>query len=282
MSILLVLICVAFFTFMERKILGLCHNRLGPSKVFLLGLFQPFRDALKLFSKGDLFIKRLISLIFLSIPLLMLFFSLVLWVIYFFWGFLFYCNYSLVFFIRLRRFFVYFILYIGWSRGSRYRLLGSYRSSAQRISYEIIMILLLLIFCFYFYKLTFINIFFISYLVLIFGLMYLWFLSCLAESRRSPFDFVEGESELVSGFNTELGGGLFSLIFISEYRSIIFLCFISGLLFWGGSFMLIVSFNFMYLYVWVRSSYPRLRYDYFLMFGWKGASFYLLGYFYFC
>lgn len=273
---------MAFFTFMERKILGIIHNRLGPKKLGFFGIFQPFSDAIKLFLKLDFFIKNFVFLIYFCSPFLILLFSLIIWLIFFFWGFLFYINYSFVYFLCLSSFFIYFILYMGWSRGSSFSILGSYRSSAQRVSYEVVLILCILILCFYLMSLSFfilLNPFRTIFVFL--GVSIMWLLSCLAERNRSPFDFVEGESELVSGFNTELSGGLFSLIFIREYRSIIFLCFLTCLVFFNRTFMFVFSVFLIFLYVWVRCSFPRLRYDYFLIFGWKGASIYLLGWFFY-
>jgi len=121
---------------------------------------------------------------------------------------------------------VYFFLLRGWVRNSRFRVFGGYRTSAQAISYEIILIIIILLVCI---LIDFLNLMILSksfqdkvVFVILVGLVGCWVISCLAECNRSPFDFSEGESELVSGFNTEYIGGLFSLIFIGEYRSIIF------------------------------------------------------------
>lgn len=102
-------------------------------------------------------------------------------------------------------------------------------------------------------------------------------ISCYAETNRSPFDFREGESELVSGFNTEYGGGSFSLIFIGEYRSILFLSFLRGLLYFGASFFFLFYFFLVsFSYLWVRCSFPRLRYDKLILICWKGILIYVL------
>lgn len=278
----MVLVRVAFFTLMERKFLSVTHNRMGPIKLGFIGLLQPFRDALKLFFKLDFNLKGFIFFIYLSIPFFILLFRLIIWLVFIFWGFLLYLNFSFLYFLALSSFFVYFIIYVGWSSSSTFSLLGSYRSSAQSVSYEVVLILCVLIFCFYVYDLNFallLNYF--SGLIIIFGSFFIWILSCLAESSRSPFDFVEGESELVSGFNTEVRGGLFSLVFIREYSSIIFLCFLTGFIFLSFILMLIYSIVLMYFFLWVRCSFPRLRYDCFLMFGWKGASLVVLGVFFY-
>jgi len=174
--------------------------------------------------------------------------------------------------IRIR---VYSIFGKGLFSGSVYRILGGYRSCAQAVSYEIRMVFLILLLIFFWCNVEFdffylVNFNFMYFFIFSFPLIIIWLLVCLCESNRSPFDLSEGESELVSGFNTEYGGGGFSLIFISEYGSIIFLGFFSCLLFFGGGlimicFILLVRF----LFVHVRLSYPRMRYDNLILIAWK-------------
>lgn len=277
----LVLVSVAFFTLVERRILGYSHERLGPNKVGFIGLIQPFRDAIKLFSKEGLFKGKTFNffLYFFS-PVWGIFLRMIIWKLFIVWGT------SSVYFMRwvlffcLRSFSVYFLLLAGWSRRRKYRLFGSYRSSSQAISYEVVLVIRVLFFCFlvntldmYIYRLMRDSFF----LFLSFPLILVWSISCYAETNRSPFDFREGESELVSGFNTEYGGGSFSLIFIGEYRSILFLRVLRAFIFRLGRvyfIVLVVFFSFSYL--WLRCSFPRLRYDKLMIIAWKGLLVYVL------
>lgn len=176
---------------------------------------------------------------------------------------------------------MYFLLLRGWARSGKYSVLGGYRSSAQAISYEVVLLT-----CFLIFIVTIIRVnvrvlcffqYFYSLGVLIVGVLFCWVLSCLAECNRSPFDFSEGESELVSGFNTEYGGGMFSLIFIGEYRSILFFRVLTGLLFWGGNLLYLFSIFIFVFYLWARGSYPRLRYDKLIKIAWRGVLIYLMG-----
>lgn len=278
--LIFVLVSVAFFTLLERKVLGYGHNRLGPNKVFIFGLFQPFRDAIKLFFKEDLKLKDINIIVFLISPLLALFLNFSLWCIFPIWGFVFFLNYSLLIFICVRSLSVYFLLYRGWRSSSKYSLLGGYRSSAQRISYEVIIILCLLFFLYMWYSFNFMGLFYLNnkfcHGFFLSILLLSWVISCVAECNRSPFDLSEGESELVSGFNTEYRGGIFSLIFISEYSSIVFLSFFTSFLFlYEGYFFSGLFLCFFFL--WLRSSFPRVRYDHIMSFSWKRLSIFLLG-----
>lgn len=262
--LLVVLLGVAFFTFMERKFLGYYHIRLGPNKV-VYGVFQPFSDALKLFIKTSFKIYFFNFFVYCMIPFFGLFLMLFFWVFYPFYGILCFRNLSFLFFFIVRSIGVYFLLISGWGRNRKYRFYGGYRSSAQSISYEIIMVLVLLYLCVSWYSLNFVfslidqrfNVGFYVNMVL----LLLWVFSILAECNRRPFDFSEGESELVSGFNTEYRGGLFSFIFIGEYRSIMFFCLLTGLLFISGLFSIVFRVFLLVFYLWVRASFPRLRYD---------------------
>lgn len=274
-SVAFIFLSVAFFTLFERRILGYSHFRFGPNKLFYWGLLQPISDALRLFIRGDLKFKEVNIFLYLLSPLLGLFLSVFLWGLFPFWGVLFYFDFSFLMFVIVSGFRVYFVLYRGWVTCTKFSLLGSYRSSAQRVSYEVVMIICFLILVYWFYSIS-LFFFFRSLLVSAFFLslpvIFCWLLSCVAECNRSPFDFSEGESELVSGFNTEYGGGLFSLIFVGEYSSIIFLSILSSLLFFSSIFFLYFLF-FSFLYLWLRCSFPRLRYDCLMMMAWKSLLF---------
>lgn len=277
------LVGVAFFTLLERKVLGYIHYRLGPNKVGLWGIFQPFRDAIKLFLKSNLKLKNLNYNFYIISPSFGIFLIIVLWGLFPFWGRIYFSNYRLVIFILVSGLSIYFLLGTGWTSFSKYRLIGSYRSVAQAISYEVRIFLIL--FCFSWFIINFslnsfiINKYFYSFYIWVFPILIIWLLICLAEANRTPFDFSEGESELVSGFNTEYGGGLFSLIFIREYGSILFFRYISSLIFLGGhNFIILKTLFFSFIFIWIRGSYPRLRYDRLIIIAWKSILPIILGF----
>lgn len=276
-SVLFILVSVAFFTLLERKVLGYSHERLGPNKVFVGGFFQPFRDAIKLFSKEDLKIKALNMRIYFFSPLFFVFLRVFVWVLLPFWGVICFSKFSLVLFICLIGAGVYFLLYRGWCSGSSYRLLGACRSSAQRVSYEVTIIFCILLVVYTWGFIGFLEGVFFSGRVSVFFIVLIiricWLMSCLAESNRSPFDFSEGESELVSGFNTEYGGGFFSFIFIGEYRFILVLSLVSSVLFFRYIYFFIFFSLVSFFYLWVRCTFARLRYDILIEVSWKGLVF---------
>lgn len=270
-----VLLAVAFFTLLERKLLGAIMLRKGPNKVGFMGLLQPFRDAGKLFCKELVFPQYSNITPFIICPGFMLGLSLRFWIFYPFMRLEILFIFGFLQFLVISRIRVYGVIAAGWSSNSKYSLLGSVRSVAQSISYEIPFMLL-------FFTVVFLGWrFFLQELSLwqegfiFFGVIYLfgvieWVICLLAENNRAPFDFVEGESELVSGFNVEYSGGMFAIIFISEYRSIMFGRVLTGILFWGGNEVLfrVISVFFILFFVWVRGTYPRIRYDKLIKLGW--------------
>lgn len=269
-----VLVVVAFVTLIEQKVLGGVQIRLGPSKVGYWGLLQPFSDAVKLFAKEYTFPRVGNNIFFLAIPFMSLFLVLVLWLVtpFIFGGVSF--ELGLLFFICVRRIRVFPILAAGWSSNSKYSLLGGLRGVAQMISYEVSLatVLLRLIWVKTSLNLTLLIQYSYFSLGFFFPLRLIWFASSLAETNRTPYDFSEGESELVSGFNTEYRAGGFTIIFIAEYASIIFI----GLLF--SSFFLCSSVSIFYmlktifvvfLFIWVRGTIPRYRYDKLINLSWK-------------
>nr|QDO71931.1 NADH dehydrogenase subunit 1 [Mytilisepta virgata] len=270
-----VLLAVGFFTLFERKLLAGMMLRKGPNKVGFMGLLQPFSDAGKLFCK-ELNIPSCSNVLpFVAAPLFMLMISMSLWILYPFKsvGVLF--IFGILQFLVTAGVAVYGVMVAGWSSNSKYSLLGSVRSIAQSISYEIsfgliVFVLVFMSMSFFIQEISFWQegAFMFVYLYLM-GLI-LWMICILAENHRAPFDFVEGESELVSGFNVEYSGGLFALIFMSEYGSMLFSSILSACLFFGGSemFVSIIFLFFDYFFVWVRGSFPRMRYDKLMKMGW--------------
>jgi len=272
--ILEILLAVAFFTLLERKILGYIHFRKGPNKVGFIGLFQPFSDALKLFRKEKIKLINLNLYIYIFSPLIGILIILILWICYLRWGNLITIYIGSIYIFRIIRLRVYFLIGRGWRSNSKYRILGAYRSISQTISYEVSIILIFLIFIFFISTFNFIIFSFIQEIIWHIYLSYiiflLWLSIILAESNRTPFDFSEGESELVSGFNTEYYGGLFSLIFICEYGIIIFLRTITSILFLGGiSIWITIKISIVCLtFLWIRGILPRYRYDKLIRIAW--------------
>nr|ABE01034.1 NADH dehydrogenase subunit 1 [Pardosa drenskii] len=272
-----ILISVAFYTLLERKILSYIQIRKGPNKVGMMGILQPFSDAIKLFNKNLLPLESMNFTLSFMTPFMSLFISLcMISIMIYNYSTLIDIKHSLLMFFILSSVSVYFILLIGWSTNSKYCHLGSIRSVAQMISYEVPFFMVILFLVLLSQSYSFTQMEKTQYLLYYFWgnmlLFMMWLSSCLAETNRSPFDFAEGESELVSGFNVEYMGGLFALIFLSEYLSMLILSMISTMMFFSP----IKSINSMIIMImitisliWVRGTYPRFRYDMLMLMSWK-------------
>nr|YP_009179695.1 NADH dehydrogenase subunit 1 [Sarcophaga albiceps]ALK60748.1 NADH dehydrogenase subunit 1 [Sarcophaga albiceps] len=275
--IIFVLVSVAFLTLLERKVLGYIQIRKGPNKVGIAGIPQPFCDAIKLFTKEQTYplLSNYISYYFS--PIFSLFLSLLVWMCMPLFVKLFSFNLGLLFFLCCTSLGVYTVMIAGWSSNSNYALLGGLRAVAQTISYEVSLALVLLSFIFLiggynmlmFYKYQL----FIWFLFIMFPMALVWFSISLAETNRTPFDFAEGESELVSGFNVEYSSGGFALIFLAEYASILFMSMLFCVMFLGSdvfSLLFYVKLTFIsFMFIWVRGTLPRFRYDKLMYLAWK-------------
>lgn len=275
--VICVLVRVAFLTLLERKVLGYIQIRKGPNKVGIIGIPQPFCDAIKLFTKEQTYplLSNYISYYFS--PIFSLFLSLLVWICIPLFIKLFSFNLGLLFFLCCTSLGVYTVIIAGWSSNSNYALLGGLRAVAQTISYEVRLALVLLSFIFLiggyniliFYKYQL----FIWFLFLMFPIALVWFRISLAETNRTPFDFAEGESELVSGFNIEYRRGGFALIFLAEYASILFIRILFCVIFLGCdvfSFYFYLKLTFVsFIFIWVRGTLPRFRYDKLIYLAWK-------------
>nr|WRK21530.1 NADH dehydrogenase subunit 1 [Tartessus sp.] len=275
--ILMIMVSVGFFTLFERKILSYIQCRKGPNKVGYLGLLQPFGDGFKLFFKEQVYPLNSNFLIYYLCPLFGLILSLFFWVIFPFFVNCSSFSYGLIFFLCCLGCGVYSLIICGWSSNSVYSMIGCIRSISQAISYEVSFSLFLLC-CFILvdsYNLN--DFYYIQYNVWMcffcFPIFLCWLSCILAESNRTPYDFSEGESELVSGFNVEYGSGGFAFLFISEYSSIIFMCFITSMIFIGGNYM---NLNFYFkvvfmcfFFIWIRATLPRYRYDKLMYLAWS-------------
>nr|WBR65469.1 NADH dehydrogenase subunit 1 [Layahima sp. 1 YZ-2022a] len=275
--IIMVLVGVAFLTLMERKVLGYIQIRKGPNKVGFYGVPQPFCDAIKLFTKEQTYPITSNYLSYYFSPVISLFLSLLIWMVFPYLTNLYNFNLGLLFFLCCTSMGVYTVMIAGWSSNSNYALLGGLRAVAQTISYEVSMALLLLSLVFLVgsynlldFELYQCNIWFIY---LFSPISLAWVTSMLAETNRTPFDFAEGESELVSGFNVEYSSGGFALIFLSEYSSILFMSMLYSVMFLGSgvfSFIFFLKLLFIsFLFIWVRGTLPRYRYDKLMYLAWK-------------
>nr|YP_009945238.1 NADH dehydrogenase subunit 1 [Pedetontus zhejiangensis]QOE17745.1 NADH dehydrogenase subunit 1 [Pedetontus zhejiangensis] len=272
-----VLIGVAFLTLLERKVLGYIQVRKGPNKVGFVGIPQPLADAVKLFTKGQTYPIISNYLPYYFSPVFSLFLSLVVWMVMPYMINMLNFNLGFMFFLCCMSLGVYTVLAAGWSSNSKYALLGGLRSVAQTISYEVSLALILLSFIFLIGDFNLIK--FIEYqeyvwfLMLSFPLSMCLLASCLAETNRTPFDFAEGESELVSGFNVEYSSGGFALIFMAEYASILFMSTLFTIIFLGSNINSIMFYFKLvlvaFIFIWTRGTLPRFRYDKLMYLAWK-------------
>nr|YP_010626011.1 NADH dehydrogenase subunit 1 [Inocellia fulvostigmata]WBK02770.1 NADH dehydrogenase subunit 1 [Inocellia fulvostigmata] len=280
-NMLLLIICllvgVAFLTLLERKILGYIQIRKGPNKVGFLGLLQPFSDAIKLFSKEQTFPIYSNYLMYYFSPILSFMLSMIVWLVMPYYFMMINFNLGILYMLCCLSMGVYGLMIAGWSSNSMYSLLGGLRAIAQTISYEISLALILMSFILLMLSFNFLNFLkyqYFSWMLLIsLPLMLMWLATMLAETNRTPFDFAEGESELVSGFNVEYSSGGFALIFLAEYLSILFMSMLFVMIFMGGYIMSMLFYLKMlfisFFFLWVRGTLPRFRYDKLMYLAWK-------------
>lgn len=268
---------MAFYTITERKILGYIQIRKGPNKVGLIGILQPLRDALKLFNKNISAIDVINFILSYIIPAISLFISILLLTTITFNIYTTYdIKHNILIFFVLSRLSVYFILLIGWSANSKYRYIGSIRRVAQIISYEISFFLIILFIVILSHSFSTTQVsksqYFCYFLWGNLILFIIWIITCIAECNRRPFDFAEGESELVSGFNVEYIGGWFALIFLAEYIRILILRILSTIIFFTSLKSTISNLTLIIIAIiilWIRGTYPRFRYDILIKLRWK-------------
>nr|YP_010889941.1 NADH dehydrogenase subunit 1 [Chelophyes appendiculata]WJJ69902.1 NADH dehydrogenase subunit 1 [Chelophyes appendiculata] len=289
-----ILIGVAYLTLLERKLLGYAQLRKGPNVVGLYGILQPLADGVKLFSKEVVIPSHANVAFFILAPILALVMGLIPWFI-FPWGGVRFSSliahpYSLLLVLAVLSIGIFGVLLSGWSSSSKYAFLGAIRAVAQMISYEVSLTLILMsvIVLTGSLSLAYIHIIqnFLGWLLFpLWPVALIYFVSMLAETNRAPFDLCEGESELVSGYNVEYSSMPFAMFFLAEYSHIIFASFIFAILFMGGSlqvypfrvlsYLLFVGSTcfkgvcICILFVLMRASYPRLRYDQVMMLMWK-------------
>nr|UPL65688.1 NADH dehydrogenase subunit 1 [Homoeocerus unipunctatus] len=276
-TIICILVSVAFVTLLERSVLAYIQLRKGPNKVGYMGLLQPFSDGIKLFFKEQNYPYMSNYIIFYLSPVFMLILSFSLWLLFPQAINVYSFNFGFLFFMCCTGMGVYGVMLCGWSSNSKYALLGSLRAMAQTISYEVSMAMIMLCFIIFISSYNFVDFMIyqsgIWFLFFSFPLFFCWLSSCLAETNRAPFDFAEGESELVSGFNVEYSSGGFAFIFLSEYMNIIFMSMLTVVMFLGCDLMSIFFYLktvfIIFWFIWVRGTLPRFRYDKLMYLTWK-------------
>jgi NADH-quinone oxidoreductase subunit H len=289
--IVVLLIFVAYVTYAERKVLALAQLRRGPNVVGPFGLLQPFADGLKLLSKETIIPAGANKVLFLMAPMLTFTLALVGWaVVPFDAGWVVAnINVGILYLFAISSLGVYGIIVAGWASNSKYSFLGGLRSAAQMVSYEVSIGFVIVSVLLTVGSLNLSNIVMAHQpwwmWLLLSPMLVVFFISGLAETNRPPFDLPEGESELVGGFNTEYSAMTFAMFMLGEYANMFMICALTTMLFLGGWLPLFgiqfLSFipgviwfvgkmcAVMFLFLWVRATLPRFRYDQLMRLGWK-------------
>ncbi|YP_008994233.1 NADH dehydrogenase subunit 1 (mitochondrion) [Physella acuta] len=275
LTCLCILLGVAFYTLLERKVLSYIQIRKGPKMIGVMGLLQPISDAVKLFTKEMLLPHKTNYMMYWVSPMVAFSLAMMFWIMYPMTNGTSTLNLSMVIFLVLSSLNVFGIMMSGWASNSKYAFLGAMRAMAQTISYEVSFVFIVLFVTFLSSSLSIeeVNTGF-GYLLLFFPLLMIFISSIMAETNRAPFDFAEGESELVSGFNVEYGGGGFVLLFLAEYSNILFMSVLASSMCFGVSQMSMISTSAQFtmmslLFLLARGAYPRLRYDLLMSLCWK-------------
>lgn len=289
--VLPLIIAVAYMTLAERKVMAGMQRRKGPNIVGIFGLLQPLADALKLFVKETILPSSANLLVFIIAPILTFLLALLSWCVLPLGEGMVYSdiNVGVLYILAISSLGVYGIIMAGWASNSKYAFLGALRSAAQMVSYEVSvgLILINVLLCVGSLNLSEIVLaqYSMWYLIPLFPIFVMFYVSILAETNRAPFDLPEAEAELVAGYNVEYSAMGFALFFLGEYANMILMCSLTTVLFLGGwfPFLNILILNWispaiwfslkttvlLFSFIWVRSSLPRYRYDQLMRLGWK-------------
>ena len=293
------LLTVAYFTYAERKVIGYMQLRIGPNRVGPKGWLQPIADALKLMTKEIIFPSKANIYLFLLAPVLAIAPAIAVWAVIPFDEGIYVTNLdvSLLYVLAIGSIGVYGIILAGWASNSKYPLLGALRSASLLVSYEIVIGFALVTVVMIAGSVNLntivadqqggiVNWYFIP----LFPMMIIFFISALVETNRAPFDVVEGESEIVGGTHVEYSGMTFAVFFLAEYANMILMAVLAVIMFFGGwhspfegmgvlestfawvpgiIWLLAKSTFYMFLYLWVRATFPRFRYDQIMRLSWK-------------
>ena len=287
-----ILIGVAYLTYAERKVIAAMHLRRGPNVVGPFGLLQPLADGLKLFFKETIIPSGANRVVFIMAPMITFSLALVAWAVIPLGDGLAIAdiNVGILYLFAISSLGVYGILMAGWASNSKYAFLGAIRSAAQMISYEVSMGFIIITVLLLAGSLNLTDIVnaqrkSIWFIVPLFPMFVIFFISTLAETNRHPFDLPEAEAELVAGYNVEYSAMTFALFFLGEYANMILMCSMTTILFLGGwlppldnSFFnwipgplwfIIKICALLFVFLWVRATFPRYRYDQLMRLGWK-------------
>lgn len=297
--VLPLLLCVAYLTFAERKVIGYIQVRIGPNRVGFAGLLQPFADLIKLIFKEIIIPTRSNKYLFVIAPLFALVPALAGWAAIPFQNGMVLANINagVLYLFAMSSLSVYGVLIAGWASNSKYAMLGALRSAAQTVSYEIAMGFALVGVLLASGSMNVTEIvnaqhggFWHWWCLPLLPLFMVFWIAALAETNRAPFDLAEGESEIVAGFHVEYSAIGFALFFLAEYASMILISTIMALLFLGGwlspfegmpmlenifffvpgfVWLLVKISFFLFVYLWIRATFPRYRYDQLMRLGWK-------------
>nr|AWE09678.1 NADH dehydrogenase subunit 1 [Crassostrea belcheri] len=285
-----VLLSVAYFTLMERKCLSSLGIRLGPDKISFAGLAQPISDGMKLFTKEFVAPSNSVKFVFMLIPCISLLLCFMGWQIFPSNGVSSSMGNDILFFLIVSSLNAHVAIMSGWSSTSKYASVGGVRGFAQVISYEICLSITLVAVMFFSMSMSFFSLSdsgwsaWWSFYCL--PVAVLWVIICLAEANRAPFDLVEAESELVSGFNVEFSAGSFAALFIAEYGMILLMSLVTVWSFFqnacvwtvlGSVWMFMKVGIFAFFFIWTRATFPRFRYDQLMMTAWKSLLPLILG-----